>query len=148
MKLIKSLIMMLVSVAFMLSCDKEDVVVKYMDVTPNNIAGEWELVEWNGSSLSEGTYFYIDLIRKDGEYIIYQNFDSMGQLPHIATGRFSIETDIDSVISGNYDFDGGMWSHSYKITKLTENTMTWTAVDDPAFVQLFVRTTIPAEIKE
>ena len=32
------------------SCGKKDPVVEYLDVTPNNIAGEWKLVEWDGTS--------------------------------------------------------------------------------------------------
>lgn len=147
MKLIKSLIMMLAAAVFVISCDKEEVVVEYLDVTPNNISGEWKLVEWNGEQLSEDTYFYIDIVRKDAKFTIYQNFDSMGTMPHTVTGRFSIETDIDSVISGLYDYDGGLWAHSYKVSELTENSMIWVATDDPSFVQKFVRSQIPDNLK-
>ena len=33
-----------------------------LEVNRNNISGEWELVEWNGNSLEEGTFFRINLV--------------------------------------------------------------------------------------
>lgn len=150
MNRIKSIIGMLAAVVLAASCDKEQPVQEYLDVTPNNIAGEWELVEWKGAALDEGTYFYIDLVRKDKEFTIYQNFDSMGEMPHVVTGNFNLETDVllGAIIRGVYDYSEGYWSHQYEVNDLTENTMTWVALDDPTFVQKFVRCTIPSELKK
>ena len=99
--------------------------------------------------LDADTYFYIDLVRKDRKYTIYQNFDSMGDMPHKITGEFNIElSDFgDPIIRGSYDYSEGFWSHRYMVTKLTETSMVWTAVDDESFVQKFERCTIPAELK-
>lgn len=150
MNRIKSIIVMLAAVVLAASCDKEQPAQKYLDVNANNLAGEWELVEWKGVALDEGTYFYIDLIRKDKEFIIYQNFDSMGEMPHVVTGNFNLETDVElgAIIRGMYDYSEGYWSHKYEVNDLTENTMIWVAVDDPTFVQKFVRCTIPSELKK
>lgn len=150
MKLLKSLFFMFAAMAAIVSCSKETPVKKYLDVTPNNISGEWKLVEYNGAALEGDTYFYIEFIRKDGEYVIYQNFDSMGQLPHKVTGRFRIYTDQvnGAIISGDYDFDGGLWSYEYDVNNLTETTMDWLAIsDDSSFEQKFERCQIPEGIK-
>ena len=132
-----------------MACGKEEPVATYLEVTPNNISGEWKLVQWSGEALDADTYFYIDLVRKDRKYTIYQNFDSMGDMPHKITGEFNIElSDFgDPIIRGSYDYSEGFWSHRYMVTRLTETSMVWTAVDDESFVQKFERCTIPAELK-
>ena len=148
MKRIKSIFLMLSVAVSVVACSKDAPLVEYLEVTPNNIAGQWKLVEWSGVA-HEYTYFYIDIVRKDREYTIYQNFDSMGDRPHVVTGNFNIETDVEkgAIIRGIYDYDEGYWSHEYEVNELTEDTMTWVATDDPTFVQKFVRTSIPENIK-
>ena len=135
--------------AVVASCTKEKPVVVYLDVTPNSISGSWELVLLNDSELQEGTYLYVDFVRKERTFAIYQNFDSIDQQPHVLTGTFSIETDVErgAIIRGIYDYDGGFWAHQYEVNDLTENSMEWVAVDDPSYVQKFVRTSIPESIK-
>lgn len=150
MNKIKTMIQMLLASLLLMSCGKEEPAVEYLEVTSNNISGEWKLVEWRGSALQEDTYFYIDLVRKDKEFTIYQNFDSMGDMPHKVTGNFNIETDVEkgAIIRGIYDYDEGYWSHEYEVNELTEVSMIWVATDDPLFVQKFVRVdTIPEDIK-
>ena len=34
-----------------------------LEVNTNNISGKWELVEWNGAPMAEGTYVYMDIER-------------------------------------------------------------------------------------
>ena len=71
-------------------------------------------------------------------------------MPHVVTGNFNIETDVEkgAIIRGIYDYDEGYWSHEYEVNELTEDTMTWVATDDPNFVQKFVRVeAIPEHIK-
>ena len=150
MKVFKSIAFMFAAMVLAVACGKEEpVVVEYLDVTPNNIAGEWKLVEWNGAALSADTYFYINFVRKDREFTIYQNFDSIGNFPHTADGNYSISVDIElgAIISGSYKWDGGFWSHDYEVNNLTETTMEWVATDDPSFVQKFERCDIPSELK-
>ncbi len=146
----KLMIFALAAIMFSVSCGKKDPVVEYLDVTPNNIAGEWKLVEWEGTSLDDGTYMYVEFVRKDREFTIYQNFDSMGDMPHIVTGTFNIETDVElgAIIRGLYDYDEGVWAHDYEVNELTKDSMTWIAVDDPDFVQKWVRCSVPEEFKK
>ena len=150
MKLFRTIIMVLSAAVVLASCTEEAPVVEYLDVTPNNISGEWELVQWNGSALEEGTYFYIEFIRKDRKYVIYQNFKSIGEFPQVLTGTFNIETDVElgAIIRGMYDFDGGYWAHDYEVNNLTNSQMEWIAVDDREFTQKFVKSKIPAELKK
>lgn len=150
MKLFRTIIMMLSAAAVLASCTEETPVVEYLDVTPNNISGEWELVQWNGTDLEDGTYFYIEFIRKDRKFVIYQNFKSIGNLPEVLTGTFNIETDVElgAIIRGMYDFDGGYWAHDYEVNDLTSGQMEWIAVDDMEFRQKFVRCQIPADLKK
>ena len=150
MKLFRTIIMVLSAAVVLASCTEETPVVEYLDVTPNNISGEWELVQWNGNSLEDGTYFYIEFIRKDRKYVIYQNFKSIGEFPQVLTGTFNIETDVElgAIIRGMYDFDGGYWAHDYEVNNLTSGQMEWVAVDDIEFTQKFVKSKIPAELKK
>lgn len=150
MKMMKRMmVMVLASVAMMLSCTKEPaVVVEYLDVNANNISGKWELVEWNGSPLTAGTYVFLDIVRNDRTYTMYQNLDSFQNVPHIVTGSYFIETDpeLGAIIRGNYDHDSGDWAHRYIVTDLTADEMYWIAKDNPEFVQKFSRVeSIPVE---
>ena len=126
------------------SCEKNDMPEPeepQLEVNANNISGKWELVEWNEAGLAEGTYVYIDFVRNDGTYTMYQNFDSFQNIPHVVTGNYRIDIDPEfgAVIRGNYDHDSGEWSHRYIIKDLTTDEMTWVAKDDSGFVQKFVR---------
>lgn len=119
-----------------------------LEVNFNTISGKWELVEWNGASLAEGTYVFIELVRNDRTYTMYQNLDSFTEVPHVITGSYNLMTDpeLGAIIRGSYDHDNGDWSHRYIITNLYENEMFWVAKDDPTFSQKFVRVdTIPVE---
>ena len=155
MNKIKSIFAVLAVVLLSVACSKEEPVKEVeLAVTPNNVSGAWKLVQWKGQDgsfvdLDGDTYFYIDLVRKDRKFTIYQNFDSMGDMPHKVTGEFNIElSDIgEPIIRGVYDYSEGFWSHKYLVTSLTKTTMVWTSVEDPDFVQKFERCSVPAELK-
>lgn len=143
------LVFMLCSLVFV-GCEsnEEEYVEPQLEVTPNNIAGEWMLESWNnGLPVAEGCYLYMELVRKDRTFTIYENLDSFQTVRQ--TGRYVIEVDpeLGAVIRGNYDFGGGDWNHHYIISSLTASRMIWVAVDDPQDVSVYVRTEIPAEIK-
>ena len=112
-----------------------------LEVNANNISGQWQLKQWNENTLNDDTYVYIDIVRNDRTYTMYQNIDSFKDVPHRITGSYYIEVDpaIGAVIRGNYDHDSGDWAHRYIITDLTRSKMVWTAKDDPAFVQIWNR---------
>ena len=119
-----------------------------LEVNANNISGQWELVKWNGNRMSEGTYVYLDIVRNDKTYTMYQNMDSFSNVPHVITGSYFLSTDVElgAVIRGSYDHDSGEWAHRYIIESLTANEMLWVATDDLSFTQKFVRVeSIPVE---
>lgn len=142
MKRIRSIIAVVLLAFAAAACHKEKpVVVEYLDVNVSNIAGSWELVEWNGSALHPGTYVFLDIVRKDKTYTMYHNMDSFSDIPHKTTGRFYIETDpaLGAIIRGEYDHDSGDWAHRYIVLELTADSMKWVAKDDPEYVQIYKR---------
>lgn len=130
------------STALFTSCDKEHVpAVEYLDVNPHTLSGSWQLVSWNGVALADGTYMYMNIVRNDRTFTIYQNMDTFMEMPHVVTGVYNIETDVEAgaIIYGTYDHSSGDWSHRYIVKDMTKDSMTWVAKDDPDFVQKFVR---------
>ena len=126
--------------ALLVSCTEKPVeTVEYLDVNANNISGKWELVEWNGSSLTEGTYVYLNIVRNDRTYTMYQNLDSFTNVPHVVTGSYFIEYDpeLGAILRGNYDHDSGDWAHRYIVKSLTASEMIWVAKDDQTYIQKF-----------
>lgn len=150
MKRIFNLMMLLAAFAAV-SCERVDDggdQEQLLEVNANNISGQWQLILWNDAFLNEGTYVYIDIVRNDRTYTMYQNIDSFKDVPHKVTGSYYLEIDpaVGAVIRGNYDHDSGDWAHRYIITDLTNSKMTWTAKDDPTFVQIWSRVeSIPVE---
>ena len=146
----KILILLSIIAIAAVSCEKDSMPEEapQLEVNANNISGQWELVEWNGISLTEGTYVYLDIVRNDKTYTMYQNLDSFSNVPHVVTGSYRLTTDEDlgAIIRGTYDHDSGEWSHRYIIQSLTANEMFWVATDDLSFSQKFVRVeSIPVE---
>ena len=139
----KKILIMLVTVLLVLaSCEKQVEVSPYLEVNANNISGTWVLAQWNGASLADGTYVYIDIVRNGKTYTMYQNVDSFSDVPHVLTGSYDLYTEPDkgTLIRGDYDFGSGEWKHRYLIRDLTRDSMVWIAEDDPAYVQVFRRT--------
>ena len=92
MKNIFNLIALFAFVLCFTSCDDDEKTdIPTLPVTPANLNGTWQLAEWNGQSLAEGTYCYITFNRKELTFEMYQKFDSM-YVRHI-TGHFSLEND-------------------------------------------------------
>ena len=149
MNKVKMLIAAAFAVMSLISCtEKPEVTVEYLDVNANNISGKWELVEWNGSPLTEGTYVYLDIVRNDRTYTMYQNLDSFTNVPHKVTGSYYIEyePELGAILRGNYDHDSGDWAHRYIVKDLTATEMYWIAKDDRTFIQKYVRVdSIPVE---
>ena len=138
----------------MVSCNKNDQsepAEPQLEVNANNISGNWELVKWNESELEEGTYVYINFVRNDKTYTMYQNLDSFSNVPHVVSGSYYIDTDpeLGAIIRGNYDHDSGDWAHRYIVKSLTATKMVFVAKDDVTFVQEFARISeIPVEPAE
>ncbi len=135
------------------SCQKpaEDPIVR-LDVNYNNISGSWKLVTFDGNKLDGGVFQYINFERKAvsfqlREFQEYSNIDSQYPVRKIGRYELSETEDGSDLIRGLYpDELSREWNHSYVITDLTESTMTWTAEDDPAIVNVYERAEIPSEI--
>ncbi|MBR5135721.1 MAG: lipocalin family protein [Rikenellaceae bacterium] len=140
--------LLMASLSFV-ACDDEPVVPTepQLEVTANNIAGEWQLSSWKGAPLAEGSYVYLSFDRRERTFCIYQNLDSFSTRE--LTGAFYIETDpeLGAIIRGSYDYDRGDWAHRYVVTSLTANEMVWVAKDDTEDVSVYSRVEIPAEVK-
>ena len=147
-KFLKGAFLALMAMVAMTSCVEDDSKwVAPLDVTPNNIAGSWRLDSWSGGELAEGSFVYIDFVRADRTYTLYQNIDS--QSTRVITGRYHIDTDAEfgAIIRGNYDYGNGDWNHRYIVTDLTETSMVWTAKDNSEDVSVYVRADIPEGYK-
>ena len=142
MKKILTLISIIALAISAISCEKENnAQPQQLEVNAHNISGQWKLTQWNGNALAEGTYVYLDIVRNDKTYTMYQNMDSFTNVPHVITGSYALSTDVElgAIIRGIYDHDCGEWSHRYVIKSLTSNTMEWVAVDDASFTQTYIR---------
>ena len=93
------------------------------------VDGVWQLVEWNGGPLAEGTLLYIDLDRKEHRFEMWDNFASM--YPTMRSGYFLLSVDdMDrDIISGWYDYGIGDWSNDYIVELNVEGDgMVWRSV--------------------
>lgn len=131
------------------ACEDDEETVSTLEVNYANLNGTWQLAEWNGQPLAEGTYCYITFVRKDKTYKMYQNFNSM--YAHCVSGTFTVENDdyLGYIISGDYDLIGE-WTHSYIVTDLLPSgSMIWTVKDDSSDVSKYVRCDgVPSNIVE
>ena len=126
------------------SCDKPDNNQSDMliEVTPTSLAGLWMLESYdNGKTLAEGTFVYIDFVRSDRSYTIYQNVGSM--YTQTITGNYFIDIDseLGAVIRGSYgtdEYNYFDWSHRY-IVQMQSDTMRWIAKDDPENISVYIR---------
>ena len=147
-KFLKGAFLALMAVAMTACVEDDSKWQPSLDVTPNNIAGSWCLQSWSGGEMAEGSFVYIDFVRADRTYTLYQNIDS--QQTRVITGRYYIENDAEfgAIIRGSYDYGNGDWAHRYIVTNLTEDSMMWTAKDNTEDVSIYIRADIPADLKE
>ena len=147
-RFLKKMALMLVLV--LASCTRdEETAPQQLEVTPNNISGIWTLSEVNGEQLPDGLYCYIEFVRRDRTYTMYQKFDSM--YPRRLTGSYEITKDEYKgyILSGKYDYGTGDWNNSYIVTELYEGSMLLTADAQSGDVCKYVRCNeVPDEIVE
>jgi hypothetical protein len=133
------------------ACSNDDVdfAPKSLEVTPHNMSGYWMLSEYNGQEIPEGLFCYVEYIRKNRKFVMYQKFDSM--YPRRITGVFSIEKDKYGkyILSGKYDYGMGEWNNKYFVTELLESSMILTADSENAEISKYIRCNeIPEDIIE
>ena len=141
----------MVAACIFTACETEKTGIEPMlDVTANNVAGDWKVVTWSdGQSFDNGCYVYLRLIRKDRKMEIYQNTDTQSAQPRKITGEFNITADQEfgAIIRGKYDHGTGEWSHRYIVKQLTAARMVWVALDDASNITVYEKVdSIPAEI--
>ena len=109
-----------------------------VEVRSHDLEGVWKLEALSGTPLAENTYVYVVLDRKYA-FEVYDNTASM--YPVLTTGEYELTEDwrLGYIISGTYDYGLGAWGHEYVITELSKESMVWTAKDDAAYAQRFVR---------
>ena len=147
MKRIVKLVVATVAMVVAVGCSKSESPNgdTYLDVTANNIKGDWRMESFdNGNQLAEGCYYYITFDRAERTFVSYDNTGSMGLYKR--SGRYDIITDGAAIIYGDYDFGGlGLsdWEHRYYVRNLTANRMEWIATDDESINLTFVRAELP-----
>lgn len=149
--ILKFLLLSLLVLPFQACSDDDNVGLpgdlKPMEVTPNNISGTWKLQSWSGSE-EYVPVVYVELIRKDRKFNMYQCINSM--YPEFITGVYSLENDYykGDILKGKYDYDSGSWNNDYVVT-LYKNRMVWVTDNGSGEVQEFVRVNeVPADIKD
>lgn len=150
----KKLFTLLCSVAFVLvagyGCDTPDQEPQpspQLEVTPNNISGSWKLSLWNDAEIPENSYVYIDFVRSDRTYTLFQNIDTFDK--RTITGRYFIYTDEElgaAVLRGEYDYGNGEWNHRYIVASLTAEQMILIPTDTQTEEFVYDREEIPSEI--
>ncbi len=145
----KLMMLLLLVMPFQACSDDDETKVTTLDVTPNNIAGIWKLHAWSGTA-TEQPMVYIEFIRKDRKFRIYQTYNSM--LPEVKTGTYTIEEDYykGDILKGKYDNGMGEWNNVYIVKALYESALEL-VVDSKEFeeTQTFVRVSeLPVEITE
>lgn len=152
MKLFTLLAALLLTTGFVsCSSDDDEPQEQSLPVTPANLDGVWQMTEWNGQPMAEGTYCYVVFHRRDNTMEMYDNLNSM--YAHYTSGTFYVKQDayLGYVINGTYDNGVGDWNQSYIVSQLYQSTgtMLWTAKDDASDVFRYTRVSeVPAEIKK
>ena len=145
----KTIALMLVLTGVFSCSPEEDLTPQSLEVTPNNISGVWKLADVNGQALPEGVYCYIEFVRRDRTFTMYQKFDSM--YPRCLTGSFLITKDEYKgyILDGKYDYGTGDWNNSYIVTSLFEESMQLTVDGENGEVCKYVRCSgVPADITD
>ena len=123
------------------SCDKvENDRIEYLEVTANNIQGDWELYLLGGEPLKGDTYFHISFDRAEKTYEYKTNLTSVPTSFATQKGTYAIYTDVElgAYIRG-IDFVQREWTDRYVITELAKDTMKWTGVKNPSDIRVFKR---------
>ena len=126
---------------FTTSCTKEGAeTVQYLEVNASNIHGNWQLEPKNGVAVEDGSFFYINFNRSGQEFKSWDGMNSMPNTYDYSEGTFDFKYDpeLGTQIRG-IDSAKEEWGDLYVIKELTKNSMVWVGVNDPTFIQTFIR---------
>lgn len=140
------MLLFLLVMPFQACSDDDEFTPATLEITPNNIAGIWKLYDWSGSGDS-APLVYVEFIRKDRKFKIYQKYDSM--YTRVITGTYELEENYYKgfVISGKYDYGTGKWNNDYIVEALYEDRMILLVDGDDAETHVYSRVEeLPAEI--
>lgn len=136
MKSLRALLPLLIMVSALCvtSCDKGGEVSsapkQNKAVTYYTIDGIWQLAEWNGVPLADGTHLYLKLDRKEHRFEMWDNLNSMYTVMRSGSFMLSVDNMQRDVISGWYDYGVGDWANDYFVELNVEgDRMLWSAVD-------------------
>lgn len=132
----------LISLLFLLcacSSNEEEPAEQPIAVTYATVAGTWQLTQYYGKPLPNGTYLYMVLDRKEHIVQLYSNLNSAYTI--LREGTYTIDGDdyYGHTISGSYGVLAGDWQHIYNVALYQSGYMQWTAKDDATYQQVFTR---------
>lgn len=135
MKLFRLLLFAAMATTLLAGCKKvvnNDPPLPAAPVTYDTIEGCWQLTEWNGEELAEGTYLYAKFVGVERRFEMWDNLGSM-YVQH-KSGSFTITTDKqgNATLSGVYDYGVGDWGNDYlaKMLGPAGEKMVWYAEEE------------------
>lgn len=120
---------------------------KPIAITYSLLDGCWQLAEWNGAPLAEGTFCYARFDRSEQRFEFYDNLATM--YTRRTSGSFAVEhDDYDRyILSGTYDYGLGEWNNSYEVVAYyPADDMVWTTLDGVEHTRYVRIEAIPEEI--
>jgi hypothetical protein len=121
---------------------------EYPEVGYANTAGSWKQLSLDGEPLNENTYAYLRMERRmiedsDVGWRAFQTYSTLSSAQPIKkTGLYILKKDARgrATIEGVYDYHG-YWQKTFYYISVSDdnNTMTWTANDDPSNVAVYTR---------
>ena len=142
MRLLQRLVATLIVVATIAGCEKPAPLPteEKIAVTYAALDGCWQLSMWQGASMAEDTYLYIEFDRREHRYTIWDNIDSMYATDTTGTFAITEEEDGTYTLSGTYDYGVGDWSSDYRVTLSNKGErMQWISRSGSFQVMDFVR---------
>lgn len=135
-------IVLIAATTFAVSCEKPVPLPteERIAVTYSALDGCWQLTMWQGASMAEDTYLYIEFDRKEHRYTMWDNINSMYATDTTGTFAITEEEDGTYTLSGTYDYGMGDWGSDYRVELTNEGErMQWLSLDGTHQVMDFVR---------